>query len=204
MAFSRNVFIKCPFDPDYVPILRAIVFAVIYLKFDPRIASESMDSGEPRVTKLIKLISSSKYAIHDLSRLKAAKKGEIFRLNMPFELGLDVGCRAFKGGKWAAKKCLILEAERYRYQAAISDMSNSDIAVHGNDRETALHEVRNWLVQQTGVSAPGPTALWSEFLEFLAHNDDDLEAQGYSPSDRHKLPISEFIKCIRKWTAIAE
>ncbi len=201
MAFARNVFINCPFDPDYIPILRSIVFSVLYLGFEPRIASETLDSGEPRVTKLIQLISSSKYAIHDLSRLKATKRGELFRLNMPFELGLDVGCRAFKGGKWSKKKCLILEAEKYRYQAAISDMSNSDIAVHGNDPEAALREVRNWLVQQVRVEAPGPTALWSEFLEFMAYNDDYLEAEGYSSSDIQKLPMNEFVKCIRKWVA---
>ena len=60
--------------------------------------------------------------------------GEYFRLNMPFELGIDVGCRLFRNG-CGGKQCLILEAERYRYQAAISDLSNSDIAIHRNDHK---------------------------------------------------------------------
>jgi hypothetical protein len=53
---------------------------------------ERLDSGRPRIDKIISLIKESKYAIHDLSRLKAREAGEYYRLNMPFELGLDVGC----------------------------------------------------------------------------------------------------------------
>ena len=72
---------------------------------------------------------------------------------MPFELGLDVGCRLFKAGRFSEKRCLILEAERYRYQAALSDMSNSDIAVHGNDPVQAAREVRNWLRNEASLRA---------------------------------------------------
>jgi hypothetical protein len=31
--------------------------------------------------------------------LKARKAGELFRLNMPLELGLDIGCKRFKVGQ---------------------------------------------------------------------------------------------------------
>src|SRR3712207_8510842 len=80
---------------------------------------------------------------------------------MPFELGLDVGCRIFKAGKWNDKRCLILEAEKFRYQAALSDLSNSDIAVHGNDALRALRGVRNWLADAAGIDrAPGANAIW--------------------------------------------
>ena len=95
MAFEDNVFVNCPFDTGYYPLLRPILFTVIYLKLKPRIALERADSGEPRIKKIMELIGESKYGIHDLSRIKAINAGEIFRLNMPFELGVDVGCRAF-------------------------------------------------------------------------------------------------------------
>ena len=126
MGFNQNVFINCPFDNDYLPLLRPLLFCISYLGFTPRIALESLDSGKPRFDKIVSLVNQSKYAIHDLSRLKAQTAGEYYRLNMPFELGLDVGCRLFKAGKWSAKKCLILEAERFRFQAAISDLSGSE------------------------------------------------------------------------------
>jgi hypothetical protein len=133
MDFDRNVFVNCPYDDAYLPLLRPILFVTLYLGLKPRIALESLDSGRPRIEKILSLIEESKYAIHDLSRMQAERAGEYYRLNIPFELGLDVGCRLFKAGRSSEKRCLILEAERYRYQAALSDMSNSDIAAHGND-----------------------------------------------------------------------
>jgi len=83
--FLKNVFINCPFDSQYTKLLRPILFTVIYLGYNPRIASERSDSGEARFTKIRELISESKFSIHDISRLKAVKKLEYYRLNMPFE-----------------------------------------------------------------------------------------------------------------------
>ena len=133
MPFATNVFVNCPFDAAYRPLLRAILFAVIDLGMTPRIASERLDSGETRISKIMAMIRESRFGIHDLSRLKSSGEGEFFRLNMPFELGLDIGCRAYGSGNLTTKRCLILETDPYRYQAAISDLSNSDIEPHGDD-----------------------------------------------------------------------
>jgi hypothetical protein len=204
MVFEKNVFINCPFDEEYLPLLRPILFTVIYLGFTPRIALEHLDSGEPRIQKIISLIQESQYAIHDISRIQARRKGEYYRLNMPFELGLDVGCRLFKGGKWSQKKCLILEAERYRYQAAISDMSNSDIAVHNNNPERVLAEVRNWLNNEVCLRSPGPSKVWVAFLDFMAYNYNHLKYRGYSEEDIQRLPVNELIECIQDWIQLPQ
>src|SRR5437870_3563281 len=111
-SFEDSVFINCPLDKEYLPLLRPLVFTVLYLRLNPRIALERSDSGEVRIEKIIELIEQSKFAIHDLSRCRAKERGELFRLNMPLELGLDIGCKRFKSGKWQHKRCLILEAER--------------------------------------------------------------------------------------------
>lgn len=79
--FEQSVFINCPFDEDYEPILQAILFCVIFLGFNPRIARERNDSAEVRIEKIAALIEASKFSIHDLSRAQAAKKGEYYRLN---------------------------------------------------------------------------------------------------------------------------
>ena len=115
MSFERNVFVNCPFDENYKLLLEPLLFTIIYLKFKPRIALERLDSGEARISKIISLITESRYAIHDLSRLRAERAGEFYRLNMPFELGVDVGCRLFKGGRWSERKWLVLEAECCRH-----------------------------------------------------------------------------------------
>ena len=160
MAFARNVFVNCPFDRDFYPLLRPLLFTIIYLGLKPRIALEDVDSGQSRIDKIVALIASSKYAIHDLSRIKAQKAGDLFRLNMPFELGIDVGCRLFGSRLRAGKKCLVLEAEPYRYNAAISDLSGSDISYHGNEPDRIVGAVRNWLQNVCGLKKPpGPAAI---------------------------------------------
>src|SRR2546423_13749271 len=180
MAFSKNVFLNCPFDTGYLPLLRPLIFCLSYLRFTPRIALESLDSGKPRFDKIVSLIAQSKFAIHDLSRIKSAAADEYYRMNMPFELGLDVGCRLFKTGRWSGKKCLVLEAERFRYKVAISDLSGSDIAVHGNEPAKVVAEVRNWLNNETNLHAPGPAEIWGRFNDFMADNYDVLKRRGFS------------------------
>jgi hypothetical protein len=199
MGFDTNVFVNCPFDSDYLPLLRPLLFTVIDLGFALRIALERLDSGRPRIEKIISLIRESKYAIHDLSRLEAQAAGEYFRLNMPFELGVDVGCRLFKPGRWSEKRCLILEAEKYRYQAAISDMSNSDIGVHGNDPLKVVAQVRNWLNNEAKLRASGPAKIWGRFTDFMADNYVTLKARGFSDADVEALPVAELIDCIQQW-----
>jgi len=199
MPFETDVFVNCPFDDAYRPVLRPILFSIVDLGFSPRIALESLDSGKPRIEKIISLIEHSKYAIHDLSRMQAAQAGEYFRLNMPFELGLDVGCRLFGKGHWSEKKCLILEAEHYRYQAAISDLSGSDIGVHSDNPIEALTRVRNWLNTEARLHAPGPAAIWGRFVDFMGRNHDVLKARGYSDEDVTLLPIPDLIDDMRRW-----
>lgn len=201
MPFETDVFLNCPFDKDYLPLLRPILFVIVDLGLNPRIALESLDSGRPRIEKILSLIESSRFAIHDLSRIQARVAGEYYRLNMPFELGLDVGCRLFKTGRWSEKRCLILEAEPYRYQAAISDLSNPDIASHGNEPIKALSAVRNWLKNEARIRAPGPTAVAIRFGGFMADNHIQLRSDGYSDDDIELLPAAELIDGMRRWTA---
>jgi hypothetical protein len=145
VPFSSNVFVNCPFDDDYGPMLRPLLFTIISLGLRPRIALESLDSGEPRIEKVLRLIRESRFGIHDLSRMEATRRNEIFRLNMALELGIDFGCRRFGGRALNGKRCLILESKRYRFQAAISDLSGSDIGTHDDQPMRIVSVVREWL-----------------------------------------------------------
>jgi len=197
--FTRNVFVNCPFDNAYLPLLRPLLFTVIYLGLKPRIAFESLDSGKPRIDKIVKMIKASRLAIHDLSRCQAEKKGEYFRLNMPFELGIDVGCRLFGAGAFNSKRCLILEVKRFRFQAAISDLSGSDIAAHRNQPRVLVAAVRNWLSNHIPGKFAGPTQVFDAFNEFMLVNFEDLSQRGFSKRDIDKLPIHELIDCMTRW-----
>lgn len=199
MAFDRNVFVNCPFDEEFYPLLRPLLFTIIYLGLKPRIALEDADSGQLRIDKIVQLVSESRYAIHDLSRIEAIKAGELYRLNMPYELGLDAGCRHFGTEQQRSKKSLVLEKESFRYKVAFSDLSGYDIASHGNDPIQVVFEVRNWLKAVCKVSASGPTKIWSAFTDFMANNFDTLSLDGFSPSQIEKLPIAELIEHMESW-----
>ena len=105
MPYSKNVFINCPFDRDYYPLLKSLIFTILYLDFVPRIA-QTQSSGKSRIEQIMEHIEQSMYGIHDLSRSRALKKGEFPRFNMPYELGLDIGCYRYGGAKYKNKRRL--------------------------------------------------------------------------------------------------
>lgn len=178
-------------------MLRVVLFTLLYFGFNPRIASERFDSGEPRIQKIYDLIRESKYGIHDLSRIDAKKKGQLFRLNMSFELGLDIGCRVF--GEQGDKHHLILETKRYRYQAAISDLANSDIMAHGDDESTLVKCIRRWLASNGHHGLESPTVAWYDFQNFLTDFHAEREANSFSKEDIYDVPIPEYVEDVRNW-----
>jgi hypothetical protein len=201
VSFDQSVFINCPFDAEFAQILQAIAFVVINLGFEPRLATERSDSGENRLNKIRELIEASRWSIHDLSRCQARRKGEMFRLNMPFELGIDFGCRQYFGQGRDLKRFLILEEKPYRFQAALSDISGCDIKVHGNSFERAMIEVRNWLHQATNCPVPSPSGLKSDYFAFQEWEWETKRAQNYSDEDIREYPTFERLQTMRNWLA---
>ena len=142
--YERNVFINCPFDAPYVPIFESIVFAVHDAGFRPKCAREKLDSSETRLKKIVSLISESRFSIHDLSRTDLDEITLLPRFNMPFELGIDVGCKNFSEAH-KNKSFLIFASEKYEFQKFISDIAGQDIHQHSDDAQIAVRRVRDWL-----------------------------------------------------------
>jgi hypothetical protein len=203
-SFDESVFINCPFDKDYEPILQAVLFCVLCLGKVPRLATERNDGGENRLEKIRGLIEGSRYSIHDLSRCQAKQKGEHFRLNMPFELGIDYGCRQYFGDGREQKKFLILEEKRYRFQAAISDISGSDIEAHGADYRKAVSSVRNWLVSEAGVAPMGASKILAEYGDFQEWYWEKKLAEGASEEEIKEYPTSELLSSMRDWIKLGK
>jgi hypothetical protein len=172
---------------------------VLYLDFTPRLATERADSAEIRLDKIQQLIQASKYSIHDLSRCQSSRKAEYARLNMPFELGIDYGCRRFCGDGRNEKQFLILEKERYRYQAAISDLSGCDIQAHKDDFQTAMRKVRNWLVTVAGAPPLAPAEIKSKYEDFQQWRYEKLLGEGFSEDDIKDYPTPELLSSMTTW-----
>lgn len=200
--FNKSVFINCPFDPNYQQMLRALIFTVLDLGFKPRIASERNDAGEVRVSKIKKLIMQSRYSIHDISRMEPLKRKGLPRFNMPFELGLDLGCKEFGEDNLCQKRCLILEKEKYRYKEVISDIPGNDIAAHNNDPETLVRRVRDWILKILGSKIKSGTAVWQRFNVFYAHFEETCKKLEYETKDIEDMSIVEYIIFVNEWIGL--
>jgi hypothetical protein len=164
--YERNVFINCPFDAEYAPIFEAIVFAVHDAGFRPKCAREKLDSSQIRVQKIAGLIADSRYSIHDLSRTELDADNQLPRFNMPFELGMDVGCKTYSADH-SDKSFLIFEFRKFQFQKYISDISGQDIQHHSDDPRTAVIAVRDWLRTESGRNdLPSGSIIFSRYEKF--------------------------------------
>lgn len=198
MPYDKNVFINCPFDKEYYPLLRPLIFTIVYLGYNPRITLEKSDSGTSRLEQLLVLISESKYSIHDLSRLQATKKKEFYRLNMPFELGIDYSSKKFSESL-NDKEFLILETKEYDYMKAISDINGLDIKAHGDKPLGIIKCIRNWFVETVGLKKlQSPTQIWYLFTDFYGELYDKKKLENFSNNEIDFMPIPEFIDEIKE------
>jgi len=94
-GFDKNVFINCPFDENYLPLFRAVIFTIHDMGFRARCSLEASNAGNVRIDKIQDIIAQSKYSIHDLSRTQLDRRNRLPRFNMPLELGIDLGCKRF-------------------------------------------------------------------------------------------------------------
>ncbi len=194
---DKNVFVNCPFDNEYFKLLKPLLFTLCYLDLNPQI-SETSDSGEIRLHKIKALIENSAYSIHDLSRMEPLKDGELPRFNMPFECGIDFGIKLSDPKKFANKKFLILEKERYRYQKVISDIPGNDIKAHNNNPEEIVKVTRDWF-KPTLREIPRHKEIWLGYIEFEYDYEQILNDEGYDPKDISSLTFSDIIENMKAW-----
>ncbi len=208
---NNNIFINCPFDDQYVAdLLKPMLYAVLDFGFEPQLALNGSDSGENRLNKIVKLMKKSENSIHDLSRIKSSKPNEYYRMNMPFELGIDYGMRI---STMIDKKFLILEAEKYEYQKALSDISGWDIKCHNNNKDEIIKCIRSWCVETVRLKniKPGAevaaqfslfnTFLFEHFLEQHKKRYNESKAQDLAKKQIDEITIPEYIESIKNFLA---
>ncbi|MHC8509737.1 MAG: hypothetical protein ACYYKD_10190 [Rhodospirillales bacterium] len=200
VSFNRTVFINCPFDEDYMELLEAMLFCLISLGFTPRLANERLETGENRLDKIVEMISAAKYSIHDLSRCKAEKASDYFRMNMPFEYGLDLGLRMSGVAKMKNKKFLIFEGRQYELKKALSDAAGQDVEWHDDNYKNVIRKVRNFFYVEAGVTgAPGSARVINDYATFQGWMMDKKIYEGHSEADALNLPTRERLDEMQAW-----
>lgn len=199
MPFETNVFINCPFDNEYKTLLRPLLFSVLYFELEPKI-SQTLSSSIIRINQIKQYIRNSKFSIHDLSRSKPMKKNELPRFNMPYELGLDIGCAEYGSKKFKKKKILILETDRYHYQKVLSDISGQDIENHNNDPATLIRKVRNWFSTVDSMKPyPSANKVWIAYNQFFDDITKTLFSEGFTIEEIENMPDSNLINFSKDW-----
>jgi hypothetical protein len=204
-SYDDNVFINCPFDEGYKPVFDAVVFAIHDCGFIARCSLEAIGSERTRLEKLLDIIAECKYGIHDISRIQTGSSG-LPRFNMPFECGLFWGCRRYGAPPHNEKRLLVLDENRYQYQASMSDIAGQDIAVHKGSPKEAMNQVRAWLTSNSGrTDIPGGRAIWDHYRLFKKELPSLLQAAQIAPSEIRKFEyFGTYVGLAIEWLKASE
>lgn len=183
--WARSIFINCPFDDRYKPLLRAICFTALACGYRPRCALDFSDSGAVRFQKIVALITQCGLSIHDISRVELDAKSKLPRFNMPLELGADLGLRLAGAAKQKRRKTLVLDVEKHRYDKTLSDISGMDVEDHANDVNRIIKCVRDWLNANRGNRhvLPGANAIAIDFAAYQAAAPQIVKSLRLDPHD---------------------
>ncbi len=174
-----------------------MLFCLIYLDFNPKI-SETSDSGANRLSTIKKLITQSRYSIHDVSRVEVNDNG-LPRFNMPLECGIDFGAKMVGIQKLKKKTFLILEKERFRYQEFMSDIAGNDIRAHNNDPEKVIKCIRDWLKLNAEIQLDYPKKIWFIYNEFLFDYYKYADENQFDPHDMNAITFADLIELMVAW-----
>lgn len=201
LNYESNVFINCPFDEEYQELFNAILFTVHRCGFILRCTKEFENSNPLRIKNILKLIKESKYAIHDLSRVKSHTRADLPRFNMPLELGIFIGCIEFGGALNKKKEYLILESEQFRFKQFISDLSGQDIKAHNDDIKLVKSCIRNWLAPKTSNNIPSAGIIFKEYQTFLSELPELARSNQWLVEE---LTFGEYSSLVTSWLTLKE
>ena len=192
---NNKVFINCPYDDEYSSFFRMIIFFCYYFRCEPCFASENVDASS-RKDKIIDMIKSCCFSIHDISRVEIAKNTNLPRFNMPFELGLDV---MYRNDSNLKNNILILDGKEKDYEKALSDLKGSDIEAHMNKELKLATILRKFFITKFNLNnANSPTKILNEFkCSFYTWFYEEKSKQGFCDEDimdmcEYKLKVKKF------------
>jgi len=140
---NNAVFLNIPYDDKFSRLYLAYIAGLIHLGLDPR-ATIEIPGGRNRLDKILELIRSCRYSIHDLSRVQLDRTPPATpRFNMPSELGLAV---ASAQADSALDGLFVFETVYRRASKSLSDLSGIDPNNHCGTVEGVMRELCNAFV----------------------------------------------------------
>ena len=136
-----KVFLNVPYDPRYERLFLAFIAGVSAFGLLPR-ATLEIASSLRRLDRIVKLIGSCRYSIHDLSRVELDRVApRTPRFNMPFELGLAVSKQ--KSSKSKQHSWYVCESRNFRLMKSLGDLNGTDPFIHNGTINGVFRELCN-------------------------------------------------------------
>jgi len=145
----NSVFLNIPYDQEFQNLYLAYIVGIYQLRLVPFITS-GISGGERRLDRILALVQSCRYSIHDLSRVELSVTPPATpRFNMPLELGLTIAWAKLRPRRhtW-----FLWEASPRRIQKSMSDLDGTDPYIHFGTVEGVLSELRNAFVRDGSPS----------------------------------------------------
>lgn len=163
---ERSVFINCPFDDLFKPLMDAIILATVACGYIPRTAVDSGDVARPRMQRIVETMQECRYSIHDLSRCQGSGDWDNYaRFNMPLELGMAL----ILEHDW-----LVIVPEGHNYTAFVSDLGGYDLPPADPVPGDVIAVVVPWLSTRRNeftISAGAVTSAFAGFQEIVARQE---------------------------------
>jgi hypothetical protein len=180
-----NVYINCPYDEAYCPLLEALLFTITTSGYKARCALEDADGANARLDKIKTLIKESPRSIHDLSRLEVAADGN------PRFMGLTMGARFFGTRRFKAHSALIMVRDARGLPGFLSNLGGNDPVAHGNDPLAIVRAVTSYLHRAPdGTLLRGPMLSFERFERFKDQLPDIARGIHRTPDEVH--PIRDY------------
>jgi hypothetical protein len=172
------VFLNCPFDDSFAPLLHAVVLTIAALGFTPRCARDTEGESDPRIDRIARGLRESKYSIHDLSRFQGEGPDNISRFNMPLELGMALSIRYQGKVSGIPHNWVALVPLGFVHQKFISDLAGFDPPSHEQTPVTVIRSVAGWLMIQPDFTPPAPSpkkilAAYPDLVKLLEEAKND-------------------------------
>jgi hypothetical protein len=142
---AESVFVNIPYDSRFENLFLAYIAAISALGFVPH-ATLEIPSNVPRLDRILDLIATCPYSVHDLSRVQLDRvTPSTPRFNMPFELGLALGLH--RNTRSTGHAAFVCESLRHRVSKSLSDLNGTDVYIHDGKILGLFRELRSMFVR---------------------------------------------------------
>lgn len=145
---NNTVFLNVPYDEKFRRLYLAYITGLVHLGLQPRVTLE-IPGARNRLEKIIDLVRSCRYSIHDLSWVKLDGPCPFTpRFNMPFELGLALAIERVVPER---RDSFVFEARKHRLAKSLSDVSGIDPHIHARSVGGVMRELCNAFARRSSA-----------------------------------------------------